>query len=40
MYGTFKIPPTTSGRLPRHWLTLVDESLNELAQVTNNGYDG
>jgi len=26
--------------VPRHWLTLIDEVLNELTQVKNTVYEG
>ena len=40
MYATFKIPPTISSRLPRHWLAFVEDSINELQYVTSTVYDG
>jgi len=40
MYLMLKISPNVSSRLPRHWITFVEDSINELQSVTNTGYDG
>ena len=40
MYKSFTFPTVTRSRVPRHWLNFVEESISELATVTNNVYDG
>lgn len=40
VYRSFAIPVVTKNRVPRHWLTFVEDAMNELATVTNNVYDG
>lgn len=40
VYKSFTFPTVTRSRVPRHWLNFVEESISELASVTNNVYDG
>ena len=39
-YKAFTIPKAVENRVPRHWLTFMEEALNELTQVTNHIYEG
>jgi hypothetical protein len=34
------VPTILENKVPRHWLTFTEETLNELATVKNNVYDG
>lgn len=39
-YRQFCVPTILENKVPRHWLTFTEETLNELATVKNNVYDG
>jgi hypothetical protein len=39
-YRAFTIPSFIQHKVPRHWLKLVAENLQELENVTNRVYEG